>query len=208
MIPTIDYLSTSPSRMPTELSGVERLDGQDEVTYKISSIVPDTSLWLEILAGDRLSWLRAFIIFPTFVQGGFSIDNPIRRLVPRVKQRVAIMKSAGGVPSSVTIYGAARSYGPHKSAFKALEIKYNDVSKLINMTMYKARQAVSVPLSLQYEYKPRLPSEGIRESKIFTGSCGMATTMYCLLDIHESFVGSEVTIEADAVERFCVVVGN
>ena len=50
MIPTIDYLSMSPSRMLTELAGVERLDGKYEVTYKISGVVPDTSLWLETLA--------------------------------------------------------------------------------------------------------------------------------------------------------------
>ena len=34
MIPTIDYLSTSPSRMPTERAGVERLNRKYEVTYK------------------------------------------------------------------------------------------------------------------------------------------------------------------------------
>ena len=49
MIPTIDYLSTSPSRMPTEVAGVEQLDGKYEVTYKISGVVPVTSLWLENL---------------------------------------------------------------------------------------------------------------------------------------------------------------
>ena len=218
MIPTIDYLSTSPSRMPTEFAGVERLDGTYEVTYKISGVVPDTSLWLENLAGDRLSWLRAFITFPTFVQGGSFIDNPIRRLlVPRVGQSVVIMKSAGGVPSSVTVYGAGRSYGAHKSAFKALEIKYNDVSKLIDMTMYEDRQDVSVPLSLQFEYKPSNGFAPIHEIAI--GRNTRIKEFYWKLwygdddvlpaiDIHETFVGPDVTIEADAVERFCAVVGN
>ena len=126
MIPTIDYLSTSPSRTPAELPGVERLDGKVEVTYKISGVVPDTFLWLETLAGDRLSWLRAFVTFPTFVQGGSFVDSPIRRLLaPRIRQTVVITKSAGGVPSSATVYGAARSYGVHKSTFKVLEINYN-----------------------------------------------------------------------------------
>ena len=126
MIPTIDYLSTSPSRTPAELPGVERLDGKVEVTYKISGVVPDTFLWLETLAGDRLSWLRAFVTFPTFIQGGSFVDSPIRRLLaPRIRQTVVITKSAGGVPSSATVYGAARSYGVHKSTFKVLEINYN-----------------------------------------------------------------------------------
>ena len=218
IIPTIDYLSTSPSRMPTELPGVKRLDGKDEVTYKISDVVPDTSLWLEYLAGCGLSWLRAFITSPTFIQGDLFIDNPIRRLLaPRVGQRVVITKSVGGAPSSVTVYGAARSYGAHKSDFKALEVAYNDVSKLIDMTIYEDRQDVSVPLSLRFEYKPSHGFAPIHE--IATGRNTRIKDFYWRLwygdndvlpaiDIHETFVGPEVTIEADAVERFCAVVGN
>jgi fatty acid synthase subunit alpha len=109
MIPIIDYLSTSPSRTPAELPAVERLDGKVEVTYKISGVVPDTPLWLETLAGDRPSWLRAFVTFLTFVQGGLFVDSLIRRLAPRIRQMVVIAKSTGGVPSSVTVYGVARS---------------------------------------------------------------------------------------------------
>jgi fatty acid synthase subunit beta len=55
---------------------------------------------------------------------------------------------SGGQPSSVrTVYGAARSYGAHKSNFKAVMINYDASSKLIDMTMYKERQDASVPLS-------------------------------------------------------------
>jgi fatty acid synthase subunit alpha, fungi type len=217
LIPTVDYLSASPSRTPTELSGVERIDGQDEVTYKIENFVPETTSWLETLAGGKLSWLRAFITFPTFVQGNLFIDNPIRRLLaPRAGQKIVI-KSAGSVPSSVTVYGAARSYGAHNSTFKAVEVKYDIASKLIDMTIYEDRQDVSVPLSLQFEYKPSNGFAPIHE--IATGRNTRIKEFYWKLwygddavlpgiDIQETFVGPEIAIEADAVEIFCAVVGN
>jgi fatty acid synthase subunit alpha, fungi type len=216
-IPTIDYLRVSPSITPAELSGVERIDGHDQVTYKIGSVIPETTLWLETLAGTKLNWLRAFITFPTFVQGGLFVDNPIRRiLAPRAGQKIVIT-IAGGLPESVIIYGAARSHGTHKSAFKAVEIKYDASSKLIDMTMYEDRQDISVPLSLQFEYKPSTGFAPIHE--IASGRNTRIKEFYWKLwygddavlpdiDIHETFVGPEVTIEADAVERFCAVVGN
>jgi fatty acid synthase subunit beta len=216
-IPTIDYLSVSPSDTPTNLSGVQRLDGKDEVTYEIVSVVPELTSWLETLAGNKLNWLRAFITCQTFVQGGLFVDNPIRRLLaPRAGQRVVITNS-GGLPSSVTVYGAARSYGTHKSTFKAVQIKYDAASKLIDMTMYEERQDVSVPLSLQFEYKPSNGFAPIHEIaigrntrikefywKLWYGDDAVLPS----IDIYETFVGPEVTIEAHAVERFCAVVGN
>jgi fatty acid synthase subunit alpha len=215
-IPTIDYLSP-PSRTPIDLLNVKRLNGKDEVTYEIGEAVPEATLWLETLAGDKLNWLRAFITFPTFVQGSSFVDNPIRRiLAPRAGQRV-IITSSGGLPSSVTVHGAARSYGAHKPSFKAVEIQYDSTSKLIDMTMYEERQDTSVPLSLQFEYKPSNGFAPIHE--IATGRNSRIKQFYWKLwygddavlptiDIHETFIGPEVVIEATAVETFCAVVGN
>jgi fatty acid synthase subunit beta len=217
LIPTIDYLSPSPSRTPIDLSNAKQLDGKDEVTYEIGRTVPETTSWLETLAGDKLNWLRAFITFPTFVQGGSFVDNPIRRiLAPRAGQRV-IITSSGGIPSSLTVYGAARSYGTHDPSFKAVKIQYDSTSKLIDMTMYEDRQDASVPLSLQFEYKPSHSFAPIHE--IATGRNTRIKQFYWKLwygddavlpdiDIHETFVGPEVVIEATAVETFCAVVGN
>jgi enoyl reductase-like protein len=64
------------------------------------------------------------------------------------------VKYAGTLPLSVTVYGAARSYGEHIATFKALNIVFNPETKLIDLTLFEERQDVAVPLSLQFQYCP------------------------------------------------------
>ena len=90
----------------------------------------------------------------TFIQGSSYVDNALRRiLVPRVGQKV-VVKYAGSLPLSVTVYGAARSYGEHVPTFKALSIVFYPETKLIDLTLFEERQDVAVPLSLQFRYCP------------------------------------------------------
>ena len=148
----------------------------------------------------------------TIVQGTSYINNPIQRLLtPRRGQKVVVS------PTSVIVYGAARSFGPHKEAFKAVEILYTSFSGLIDITIFEERRGVSVPLSLHFEFKPSMGSTPIHE--IAEGRNERIKQFYWKLwygdnevlpkiDIREKFTGPEVTIEADAVETFCAVVGN
>ncbi|KAF8071859.1 fatty acid synthase [Lyophyllum atratum] len=211
-IPTVDYLGAQPPAVAPEIPSVRRSQAKDAVVYEIGDTLPETSAWLETLAGPTLGWLRALIASPTIVQGTSYIDNPLRRiLAPRAGQKVVVASS------SVTIYGAARSYGPHKSDFKALEIQFNSSTKAIDVTMYEDRRDVSVPLSLQFQYKPSSGFAPIHE--IAAGRNTRIKDFYWKLwygdnevlpsiDLRETFVGPEVTIEASAVEEFCAVVGN
>jgi fatty acid synthase subunit alpha len=159
-------------------------------------------------------------IATNLVEGAFNIshhraryfDNPIRRLLaPRRGQKVVVS------PTSITVYGAARSYGPHKDSFKALEITYTSSSGLIDVTISEERRGVSVPLPLHFQYKLSMGSIPIHE--IAKGRNDRIKQFYWKLwygdeevlpeiDIRDKFTGPEVTIEASAVETFCAVVGN
>ncbi|RDB25744.1 Fatty acid synthase subunit alpha [Hypsizygus marmoreus] len=212
VIPTVDYLANQPPSIVNDFSGVSRSVSGDDVVYAIGNDVPEASAWLESLAGPTLSWLRALIASPTVVQGTAYIDNPIRRLLaPRAEQKVVVK------PDSVILFGAARSYGAHKPDFKALEIKFDASSKLIDVTIFEDRRDVSVPLLLQFQYKPSSGFAPIHE--IAVGRNTRIKNFYWKLwygddavlpsiDLHETFVGPEVTIQAAAVEQFCAVVGN
>lgn len=70
---------------------IERTDGDADVTYELGDNLPGTSVWLEVLVGPALSWLRALLISPTIVWGSSFIDKPIHRiLAPCPGQRVVI----------------------------------------------------------------------------------------------------------------------
>ena len=210
-IPTVAYLGARPSTVP-QLSGVTKAEARGNVEYQLNSPLPETSAWLETLAGPTVGWLRALVASPTIVQGASYIDNPIRRvLAPRKGQKVVIS------PTSVTVYGSARSHGSHKPEFKAVEIVYNASSSLIDLTMFEDRRDVSVPLSLHFQYKPSMASMPIHE--IAEGRNDRIKQFYWKLwygddetlpqiDIKEKFTGPDVTIEASDIETFCSVVGN
>ncbi|KAG5646963.1 hypothetical protein DXG03_001686 [Asterophora parasitica] len=211
-IPTVDYLGEAPASAAPDITGVRASETQHALTYEVGKTLPETSAWLETLAGPTLGWRRALIASPTIVQGTSYIDNPLRRiLIPRVGQKVVV------TTNSVSFYGAARSYGIHDPDFKALDIQYNAEKQSINVALFEERQEVSVPLSLQFLYKPASGYAPIHE--VAEGRNTRIKEFYWKLwygddevlpsiDLRETFEGPEVTIEADDVEQFCAVVGN
>lgn len=215
-IPTIDYLAAKPS-VPATVPGVTRTQRTNDVVYQFGSSLPCPNAWLDTLGGAELTWLRALVTSKTIVQGTSYIDNPIRRLLaPRSGQRVVVGYEDSS-PVSVTVYGAARSYGAHIPGFKAVEIKYNYTSQLIDITIFEERRDVAVPLSLQFQYRPLQGYMPIHE--IADGRNERIKQFYWKLwygdnevlpkiNIKEKLVGPEVTITSEEVEEFCAVVGN
>jgi fatty acid synthase subunit beta len=216
-VPTVDYLAVAPKAAAGLPAGVIRTESAGAVTYHFGKTLPETSAWLETLGGDRLSWIRALVTSNIIVQGTSYIDNPLRRiLAPRAGQKI-VVKYTGSTPTSITVYGAARSYGDHIQGFKSLEIIYKKATQGIDVTLFEERQGSSIPLSLQFVYKPSQGFAPIHE--ISTGRNERIKAFYWKLwygddetlptiDIREKFVGPEVTILAEDVEQFCAVVGN
>lgn len=215
-VPTVDYLAPAPEEVETP-DGVAYEQTAKSVTYTIGDVIPDTKEWLQALSGLELSWIKALLTSETVVQGSAYIDNPLRRaLAPRCGQKVVIAMEDGS-PTSLVIYGGGRSHGAHKPDFKAVEIKYSVSSKLIDVTFYEDRRDVSVPLALQFKYVPSAGATPIQE--VAVGRNRRIKEFYWKLwfgddekmpeiDIHETFIGPEVTISAQDVEMFCGVVGN
>ena len=216
-VPTIDYLAVQRKAVLKTLPGITRAEVGNLVTFKFGSKLPETESWFQTLAGSELNWLFALISSPTIVQGSSYVDNALRRiLVPRVGQKV-VVKYAGSLPLSMTVYGAARSYGEHVPTFKALNIVFNPETKLIDVTLFEERQDVAVPLSLQFQYCPSQGFAPIHE--IASGRNERIKQFYWKLwfgddevlpniDIHENFVGPDAAINSSDVEQFCAVAGN
>ena len=219
-VPVIDFLGNKPVALPENIAitlGVQRSIAEKEIVYQVGKSLPETSLWLETLAGPRLDWLRALLITPIIVQGTQYIDNPLRRLfTPRKNQRVVI-DTENGLPTAISLYGAARSHGEHKHDFKAVEVKYDNASHLIHVTLFEDRRDVSVPLSLRFEYKPAMGFAPIHEIandrnkrikefywKLWFGDGEVLPD----IDVRATYSGPEVTIEASHIETFCGIVGN
>lgn len=196
---------------------MEHVQKDNQVIYTIDDQIPEPSLWFETLAGPEPNWLRALLTSTTVVQGTSYIDNALRRLLtPRLNQTV-VVASDNGSPVSLTVYGAARSYSEHKPDFKAVEIKFNAHTKLIDVTLFEDRRDVAVSLHLQFQYKPSQGFAPIHE--IADGRNTRIKQFYWQLwygddsalpdiDIRQTLTAPQVTVDANVVEQFCAVVGN
>jgi fatty acid synthase subunit alpha len=215
-VPLADYLGAhpAPANVP---AGVKEEAAANGKTYIIGPSVPSTSAWLETLAGPRLGWLRAFLTSTTIVQGTGFVDNPMRRIfAPRAGQKVSVTTS-GNTVTGVTLFGGARSYGSHKPQFKAVDVKFDAASQKIDMTLFEDRRDSSIPLKLQFQYRPDVGAAPIHE--ISEGRNHRIKDFYWRLwfgdnevlpeiDVRDVFTGPEVTIKAEDIETFCNVVGN
>lgn len=213
-VPLSDYIAPSP-KVPSHL--IECAKEKDDLVFNVSEPVPETSVWLENLAGPRLSWLRAILTSPLIVRGTSYVDNPLRRLLtPRAGQKV-IIHVDGTSPTGLEIFGATRSFGTQNPTFKAVEIKYTATSGAIDVTIFEERRNASVPLKLQYKYVPSMGSVPVHE--VAEGRNTRIKDFYWRLwfgdnevmpsiDVRDTFTGPEVTIQASDVETFCSVVGN
>lgn len=220
-VPVVDYLGAKPVALPENITstlGVQRSITEKQIVYhEVGSKLPETSIWLETLAGPRLDWLRALLISPTIVRGAAYVDNQLRRVfAPRKNQRIVI-DLENGLPTAISLYGGARSHGVHKPDFKTVEVKYEASSRLVHVTLFEDRRNKSVPLFLKFQYKPSMGFAPIHEIahdrnrrikefywKLWFGDDEVLPE----IDVRATYTGPEVTIDASAIESFCAVVGN
>lgn len=213
-VPRAEYLGASSSNGPHSV----RKDVSEETrVMRPSSDSADQHEWLKTLAGAELNWLHALVLTPVVVQGTSYIRNPVQSLLaPRKGQRVQVCSSNGN-PSSVAVFGAARSFGRHDDDFQSISIVYDSASMTISLTIFEDRGGSSVPLKLLFRYNPSQSYAPIHE--ITEGRTRRIKEFYWSLwfgdaealpslNTRAKFKGPQVTVDARAVERFCAVVGN
>jgi fatty acid synthase subunit beta len=223
-VPVVEYLSkAAPALNVATLLAQHNIATSTIQTgsriYKVADSVPQAQDWLELLAGPKPTWLRALLRSVSTVQGRSYADNPIARmLTPRKGQTVEVGYSAKGQPTSLTVRGAARSFGNHDAAFKAIEITKDVNSPLINVHLFEERLGESVALLLQFHYRPDQPFALIHE--VMEGRNDRIKAFYWQLWFHEEIptvrelssrkehTSPMATLDSNAIIRFCQIVEN
>lgn len=190
---------------------------EDGLKLTIGQSLPPVSEWMEILSGPEASWLRAALTSTNVIQGGSYVDNPMRRIFAPRRGQVVSIKTKDEAPYQITVYGGARSYGIHDPNFKAVELTFDSKTSRISLALFEERTGSSVPLQLAFDYKPSMGYAPIHE--VSDGRNWRIKEFYWKLwfgdneelpeiDIRDVFIGPQVTISPQNVERFCAVVGN
>ncbi|EJU05022.1 fatty acid synthase [Dacryopinax primogenitus] len=219
-VPSIDYIGAPPAahdaKLPSQYGIAVSQEGE-KTTYSVGKTLPPVAKWLDFLAGSDVSWFSALLRSITIAQDKGFIDNPLRRLfVPRPEQRIEVIRKDGAI-SSVLLYGSIRSFGPMPHSFKAVEVTYDQTRKVISVIINELRGSVSIPLTLQLNYRPGMgycPIHEVMEKRnwrikefywrLWFGDNESLPT----IGLRDVLTGPDVKIQADTVERFCAVIGN
>ncbi|KAK0531483.1 fatty acid synthase alpha subunit Lsd1 [Tilletia horrida] len=226
-VPTVQYLSREAPLADTakacETLGIKFTETQDGDRlirrFVLDSQVPAHDQWLAALAGPNATWLSAVLRKTSVVQTRNYINNPVKRVfAPRAGQTAEVVFAAATMePVSVRLQGASRSYGAHDANFVAVELRKEPGSKTISVTMSEERRGESIPLALEFVYRPDQPFAPIHE--VMEGRNDRIQSFYSQLwfgaaDAWKAgaeggeFKGPVKTLDAAAIKRFCQIVEN
>lgn len=119
----------------------------------------ETKAWLETLAGPNLNWLRALVTSKTVVRGSAYVGNALQRLLAPRRVQTVVVKYAGSVPASVTLYCSARSYGPHIDKFTSTNSRLSRSSTMPPPRRSTSRSSRSA--AVFRSLSPSSPSTGL-----------------------------------------------
>ncbi|KAI5964258.1 FAS1 [Candida pseudojiufengensis] len=212
-IPIVEYFGGSKPVDIKSLTNVIIEENKDETIYEIKSKLPNTSKWLQLLAGSKLNWLQAFISTKRIVQGSKHVSNSIHDILsPSQHSKVIINKKN----HDLTVYEKIKG-----DLVPVVKIYLsNDSKNTIICELIEHRTADGNPVSLPFIYKYQ-PEDGfapivedmitrnyrIKEFywKLWFGS---EIPFNLNINVDEQILGDEITITGKDIAEFTYAIGN
>lgn len=216
-IPTVEYFGgriITPDTVE-ELDGVSVTHDGSRSHYKLlSSTLPETEAWLQVLAGRTYSWRHAMFTTDIYVQGARYMNNPLRRILAPTRG-MAVEIAHPKDPSRTTI--TVREVGQNGRQIKTLDISQD--GKEITMNMWEERTAENgaVPLVFKFTYHPETGYAPIRE--VMEGRNDRIKEFYYRVwfgskdvpfdtPLTNTFDGGDATVTSKDIADFTYAVGN
>lgn len=156
-IPVVEYLGARPVRAPNnKLAGVAVTElPEGSVMYELTRNareVPDTGAFLQFIAGQDHTWLRALLTSEAIVQGKLLVPNPISKILkPRPAQTMFIKYDSRKQPQILTVHERdVDRITPDKHPAVVISVE----GDTIKLAMFHKRGGDFVPLEFFYTYKP------------------------------------------------------
>ncbi|PVV05312.1 hypothetical protein BB560_000171 [Smittium megazygosporum] len=216
LVPTVEYLGAQPRRVVEKKgSFVDVRLLTDSRVYNLPARhrqLPEDDVWLESLAGDKPSWLRALIMSDIVIQGKKFTRNMFRNVLrPRICQKIVVLQDESGNPTSLSVQ--------EKDGFTSIEVKNDGTNRITFSINNKVRNEV-VTLSLELFYVPEQPYALLHENmenrnykiksfynKVWFGNDASADAL-SINDPEVAYKGADKVIDLESVIDFCNTVGN
>ncbi|KAK6462909.1 S-acyl fatty acid synthase thioesterase [Scheffersomyces coipomensis] len=215
-IPTIEYFGGKAPVKVESLSGVKITNSTEKSIYEIKgSSLPEKDAWLQLLAGEKLTWLQAFISSDRIVQGSNHASNSVRDiLTPAINTIVEISNPTDAAKTKLVVFEQVK--GDLKPVVEIELVK----ADTIQLSLIEHRTADSNPVKLPFLYTYN-PADGFAPIlEVMKGRNDRIKEFYWKLwfgssipydlniNVQESIVGEEITITGDDISEFTHAIGN
>ncbi len=222
-IPVVDYFGDK--KINDVEAGCEAPEGvtifetDNKTTYLIptssETSLPDREKWIQLLAGGRTSWRRAFLTAEVFVQGQRVDANPMYHLLaPTHGMLVEIIHPNDPKKTAVTVKEAI-----HHEHLATIEIgPVSDNVIPLNLIEHRTASGKPVALPLVFTYHPEAGYAPIRESmtcrnkriREFYNKIWFGAQQAVSLDMPMTsrFNGGTATVVSAAIKDLARVLGN
>ncbi|KAJ3188792.1 3-oxoacyl-[acyl-carrier-protein] synthase [Gaertneriomyces sp. JEL0708] len=217
-IPVVEYLgaSTQSSKRTQQLTGVSLTELEGSMMYELTrhaDALPRASEFLDFVAGQGHTWLRAILTTEAVVQGNRLVPNPVTKILqPRASQTVFVEYDSRGQPIVLTVHDRDDDrVTPERQPAVVISIEGDK----IRVTLYHKRDTGTVPLDFWFRYMPwqgRNPIHEIMEGrnqriKDFYGALWHVEASSSTLTPQDTFK-STFKVDAQSVRDFAQVIGN
>ncbi|EGV63242.1 beta subunit of fatty acid synthetase [Yamadazyma tenuis] len=219
LIPTVEYFggdikNTSADSLPSSLK-IEVAGSKKTITIGEGAL-PELSSWIDLLAGEKLNWLHAFIKSQRIVQGSSYMDNSAHSVLSPVNNMIIeIDNFESNTDQVLTSY--EKVSGDYKPVVK---ISFNKKKELIEYRLVEHRTADSTPVELPFlfRYEPNdgfapilevMEDRNIRIKEFYWKLWyGSNSPVNLDIDVSKIIEGEEITINAQDISEFTHAIGN
>ncbi|KAJ2091021.1 fatty acid synthase alpha subunit Lsd1 [Coemansia sp. RSA 986] len=217
LVPVVEYIGDdSPlALLPESVRVVDLADRRVFYLPDKSDQLPETSLWLEAVSGQKKSWLRALLTSQIAVQGSKYMPNVAQRVMRARPNRVVTVYLHEGAPQSLEI-ATANADTPE------LRIIRGKNDEDIVLTIYHSTASSGIAtLGLKFTYLPRESTAPVHQDVIQMADAECQLYIQCWIDKSDSpkafsnvedpdrcVVGGTFTITQHHIWEFCRSVCN
>lgn len=214
-IPVVEFFGGKAPVNVKSVSGVTVEKTASKVTYKIGNTVPEKEQWLDLLAGNELTWLYALISTSRIVQGQNHASNSVKDVLkPTTNLIVEIENYSTPAKAVLTVYETL--HGEYK---KIVEIKLNAKSQ-IQMSLIEHRTADGKPVALPFLYNFKTEDGFAPIAEVMEGRNDRIKSFYWVLwfgadvpvdldiDVDQVITGDKITVSGQDISEFTHAIGN
>ncbi|KAJ2556782.1 fatty acid synthase alpha subunit Lsd1 [Coemansia sp. RSA 1933] len=197
-VPTVEYIGNDPRKVALP-DNVQLESSATEQVFRLptdTSLLPEHDAWLEVLGGDRKSWIQQLLSTPVVIQGIRCVPNPIKQVMRPMPGQTVTLSIADGVVNCVNVTSGSDNT-------PCATIKHCKESNDISVAVYYGSNGKTYDFTVEYVYHPEQPFAPMRQymdrlqAAVRKQQLEVWKPLYGVYDVPETTTGFDEVFNSD-----------